>query len=75
MNISILLPYKENYSPEYPGAVSLFVSQTIRHSKYAKNIMVYGNTNFKSTLTNNYTNINLSQNSLLNVIKDRLTDG
>ena len=23
--ISILLPYKENFSPEYPGAVSLFV--------------------------------------------------
>ena len=38
MNISILLPYKENYSPEYPGAVSLFVSQTIKYSKYAKNI-------------------------------------
>jgi glycosyltransferase involved in cell wall biosynthesis len=65
MNISILLPYKENYSPEYPGAVSLFVSQTIRHSKYAKNIVVYGNTNFKSTLTNNYTNINLDEVYLL----------
>ena len=65
MNISILLPYKENYSPEYPGAVSLFVSQTIRHSKYAKNIMVYGNTNFKSTLTNNYTNIDLDKVYLL----------
>ena len=65
MNISILLPYKENYSPEYPGAVSLFVSQTIKYSKYAKNIKVYGNTNFKSTLTKNYTNINLDKVYLL----------
>ena len=28
MKISILLPYKENFSPEYPGAVSLFVNET-----------------------------------------------
>ena len=27
MKISILLPYKENFSPEYPGAVSLFVNE------------------------------------------------
>ena len=28
MKISILLPYKENFSPMYPGAVSLFVKDT-----------------------------------------------
>ena len=28
MKISILLPYKENFSPNYPGAVSLFVDAT-----------------------------------------------
>ena len=28
MKISILLPYKENFSPIYPGAVSLFVKDT-----------------------------------------------
>ena len=28
MNIAILLPYKENFSPDYPGAVSLFVNET-----------------------------------------------
>ena len=61
MKISILLPYKENYSPEYPGAVSLFVSQTIKLSKYKKNISVFGNSNFKSTLSNNYININLKK--------------
>ena len=36
MKISILLPYKENFSPEYPGAVSIFVNDTIKVSKYRK---------------------------------------
>ena len=44
MKISILLPYKENFSPDYPGAVSFFVSET-KKSKYKKFITVYGNTN------------------------------
>ena len=47
MKISILLPYKENFSPEYPGAVSLFVYETTRISNFKKNITVFGNTNFK----------------------------
>jgi len=64
MKVSILLPYKENYSPEYPGAVSLFVSQTINLSKYKKDIIVFGNTNFKTKLSNNYINIKLSKVSL-----------
>ena len=36
MKISILLPYKENFSPNYPGAVSLFVNDTLKLSKYKK---------------------------------------
>ena len=47
MKISILLPYKENFSPIYPGAVSLFVRDTVRLSKYRKNITIYGNTDLK----------------------------
>ena len=47
MKIAILLPYKENFSPIYPGAVSLFVKDTSNISKYKKNIIVYGNTNYK----------------------------
>ena len=47
MKISILLPYKENFSPEYPGAVSLFVNETSKISLYKKEITVFGNTNFK----------------------------
>mgnify|MGYP000610121776 CR=1 FL=1 len=45
--ISILLPYKENFSPTYPGAVSLFVNSTSQISKYKKDIIVYGFTELK----------------------------
>ena len=47
MKISILLPYKENFSPEYAGAVSLFVKDTTSISSFKKQITVFGNTNFK----------------------------
>ena len=61
MKISILLPYKENFTPEYAGAVSLFLNDTIKLSKYKKNIQVYGNTSFKKKLLPNYTNLNFSK--------------
>ena len=57
--IGILLPYKENFSPEYPGAVSLFVYETSKNSKFKKNITVFGNTNFKKKFKINYKNIDL----------------
>ena len=38
MKISILLPYKENFSPDYPGAVSLFVYETTKNSKFKNKI-------------------------------------
>ena len=43
MKIAILLPYKENFSPEYPGAVSLFVYETTKISKFRKDITIFGN--------------------------------
>ncbi len=61
MKISILLPYKENFTPNYAGAVSLFLNDTIKLSKYKKNIEVYGNTSFKNKLLPNYTNLNFSK--------------
>ena len=61
MNISILLPYKENFSPDYPGAVSLFVYETSKISKYKKNITVFGNTNFTNIFNLKYVNINLKK--------------
>ncbi len=61
MKISILLPYKENFSPNYPGAVSLFVNDTLKLSKYKKSIKVYGNTFFKKKFSKNYKNIDLKK--------------
>ena len=61
MKISILLPYKENYSPEYAGAVSLFVNATSKLSKYKSNITVYGSTSYKNYLGKNYVNTKSSR--------------
>ena len=57
MKISILLPYKENFSPSYAGAVSIFINDTIKISKYKKNIVVYGNTKEKIRFNKNYINL------------------
>mgnify|MGYP003953065585 CR=1 FL=1 len=59
MKISVLLPYKENFSTQYAGAVSLFLKDTINLSEYKNNIKVFGSTNYKKDiLINNYININ-----------------
>ncbi len=58
MKISILLPYKENFSPSYAGAVSIFINDTMKISKYKKNIVVYGNTSEKKKFNKNYINLN-----------------
>ena len=63
MKISILLPYKENFSPEYPGAVSLFVYETTKLSKFKKYITVYGTTNYKEKFSVKYINIELKNKS------------
>ena len=61
MKIAILLPYKENFSPEYPGAVSLFVYETTKKSKFKKDITVFGNTNFSKRFKLRYKNIELKK--------------
>ncbi len=59
MKISILLPYKENFSPTYAGAVSLFINDTLKISKYKKNTTVFGNTEYRNKFKLNYVNIPL----------------
>ena len=61
MKISILLPYKENYSPVYPGAVSIFINSVTKYSKYKKDIKIYGNTELKKKYSSNYHNIPLKK--------------
>ena len=50
MNIAILLPYKENFSKNYAGAVSIFVNDTNKLSKFKKSIKVFGSTENKNIL-------------------------
>ncbi len=64
MKISILLPYKENFSPIYPGAVSIFLNAVVKKSKYRKFITVYGNTKYKKIFPIKYKNISISNKIL-----------
>ena len=61
MQISILLPYKENYTKNRAGAVSLFVKDITNISEYKDSINVFGSTDDKNYLTKNYININLKK--------------
>ena len=64
MKISILLPYKENFSPVYPGAVSIFLNAVTKISKYKKNITVYGSTSYKEKFSIKYVNIEIPKKIL-----------
>ncbi len=61
MKVSILLPFKENFSPSYAGAVSLFVNDTLNISKYKKETVVFGNTKYIKKFKLSYENINLKK--------------
>ena len=64
MKISILLPYKENFSVKYAGAVSLFVKDTSLNSRYRNSIYVYGNMSYSKPFLKNYVNIKLDKKLL-----------
>ena len=70
MKISILLPYKENFSPDYPGAVSLFVYETSLISKYKNNITVFGNTEYSKKFKLRYVNIDTKKKLFYSQTKD-----
>jgi glycosyltransferase involved in cell wall biosynthesis len=61
MKISILLPYKENFAPNYAGAVSLFVNDITKNSIYQKTTNIFGNTDAEKKLSKNYINLDLSK--------------
>jgi glycosyltransferase involved in cell wall biosynthesis len=61
MTIAILLPYKENYSPQYAGAVSLFVNDVTKVSSYKKDVVIFGNTESIKRLSKNYVNLDLNK--------------
>ena len=59
MKISILLPYKENFSRNKAGAVSLYVKDITAKSKFKKNIKIYGETKDKKKLLNNFVHLDI----------------
>ena len=61
MKISILLPYKENFAPNYAGAVSLFVNDITKESIFKDTTYIFGNTDSKIKLSKNYINLNLKK--------------
>jgi glycosyltransferase involved in cell wall biosynthesis len=61
MKISILLPYKENFTPNNAGAVSLFVADINNKSNFRKSTYIFGNTQSKKKLSTNYINLNLDK--------------
>ena len=69
MKISVLLPYKENFSEKYAGAVSLFVKDTIKNSKYFNSTYIFGYTKYKKPFLKNYININLKKTFLQSASK------
>ena len=69
MKISILLPYKENFTPNYAGAVSLFVNDITKKSFYKKTTQVFGNTKYKHYLSANYTNLTITKKFFLSTSK------
>ena len=62
MKISVLLPYKENFTVNSAGAVSLFVNDTCNESIYQDSTYIFGNTIYKDKLSKNYINLNLDRN-------------
>ena len=70
MKISILLPYKENFSPSYAGAVSLFINDTLKFSQLRKYVTVFGFTEFKKKFKNKYINIQVKKKIFQSQNKD-----
>ncbi len=57
--IATILPYKESYTLENASAVSLWVSEFFKKSKFKNDNYIFGNANSRNYLTNNYINVPL----------------
>ena len=74
MKISVLLPYKENFSDNYAGAVSIFVKDTIQNSQFFKSSYVFGNMSYKKPLLKNYINVDLKKSFLQSNSKNYVSE-
>jgi len=75
MKIAILLPYKEDYTPKYSGAVSIHVSNLIKYSKFKNTTTVFGNTEKKNFLSKNFFNIKINSNIRPTLIGNLIQEG
>ena len=48
-NIFIILPFKENLDPKKSGAVSIYIKDSLKFSKYRKNIQLISSNNFSNS--------------------------
>jgi glycosyltransferase involved in cell wall biosynthesis len=74
MKISILLPYKENFSPKYAGAVSLFVNDTVKNSKYANNTYVFGSMSYSQPFIKKYVNLPIKKKLFQSTSKSYISE-
>ncbi len=85
MKIAILLPYKEDYTQKYAGAVSIHVANLLDHSLFKETTYIFGNTRRKQFLSTNFINIEINSNILssnnrkylskfINLNKDKVPD-
>jgi len=61
--IATILPYKENYTFSKAQAAAIWVNDFYKYSRYKKNNFIFGNTDTKDYLTNNYINVKLNKKS------------
>jgi glycosyltransferase involved in cell wall biosynthesis len=61
MKISILLPYKENFTKNHAGAVSIFINGVNKKSKFKNTTKIFGNTDYEDYLSENYRNIDFKK--------------
>ncbi len=59
LKIATILPYKENYTFSKAAAASLWVYDFFKHSSLKKNNFIFGSTDAKDYLSNNYINIKI----------------
>ena len=60
LRIATILPYKENYTFSKAAAASLWVYDFYKHSKFKKNNFIFGSTDTKDYLSENYINIDVN---------------
>ena len=63
LKIATILPYKENYTTKKASAASLWVYDFFKHSSLRKNNYIFGSTDTKDYLSNNYINIVIKDSS------------